>query len=296
MKNYEKSNNINVFPSAFRTIKKDGKFTSEQNFINILNSITDIDSYVLEYDQSFKRIKSVVIHGYFFEFINGYQIPDNVSDLWFQIKVEKGSVNSNALVNFTNNSIELDTGTTAEDLSTSEFQGLKITEDTPNDEVEDDYSIHNLKVFENGNIINSVRLKASSVKYDNKYTVKDKIDTKQNELTAGDGITIKQEIIDDETITTIKIKDNNMATLESLVHGKGDDTKFIYFDEDGVAEESSANVGQEYTVGNSYGITRATYTKNGELKNGVGVYASINSPPSDNSIGQNGDIWLRYTN
>ena len=61
---YIQSDHVKVFPSTYRTEYLQGKYTSEENFVNIINSITDIKSYVL--DWTFPVLK-VVINGYYFE-------------------------------------------------------------------------------------------------------------------------------------------------------------------------------------------------------------------------------------
>ena len=59
---YYATNNVEVFPSAFRTTRPNGKFTSENNFINILNSLTDIeyigsesDGFVVSFNETSTR-------------------------------------------------------------------------------------------------------------------------------------------------------------------------------------------------------------------------------------------------
>ncbi len=291
---YFSSDSVSVFPSTLRTKTFSGKYTSEQNFVNILNSITDIDDftenkgYVLSYKNN---VLKVVIHGYYFEITDSLLSTLSQGNLWLQIKVEKGIVNSNTLVSFDSTSVDLDT-----DLDpASDFVGLKYSTSEPADEVTENYAVYTLKAFENGRLVNKVRLTADSIKYDDNYNVKEEIARKQHNLVEGDGITISD--IDTSTDTmTIGIEAEQFNKLNGL-NRKGNNSKFVYFDDNGIAQASNVDAGHEFKIeskaGISYSVSRASYTTSGTLHSGVGVYASTNSP--DRSIGENGDIWLKYT-
>ena len=208
---YIQSNNINVFPSAYRTDTLQGKWTNENNFVNILNSLIDVDSYVLSYVDN---ILKVVIHGYYFEIdvnLNSY------SDLWLVIRLEKGAEGSDALVRFDNGSPNgLD--------ENNQFYGISLEETDPSDKYETDYRYHYLKVQNAaapGTVINKVRLSADSIGYDTYNTVKDELDSKQDTLTPGNGLTLTSD-------SQISIKDSDFAKLEGL-NNKGANDTFVYF-------------------------------------------------------------------
>ena len=64
MANFYPSSNVDVFPSTNRVVYPQGKLTSENNFVNIINSITDYKSYVLNFSN---KLLEVIIHGYYFK-------------------------------------------------------------------------------------------------------------------------------------------------------------------------------------------------------------------------------------
>lgn len=127
-----KTENVKVFPSAFRTKPgpSNGKYTSEENFVNIINSIVDYpnrrakdtsnkvihnDGYIVSTDNN---KLTVVIHGYLFTIDTGVNFGNfdsfnNSQTIWLYIRVEDGAIESasNALVNSDNESITLDTST-----------------------------------------------------------------------------------------------------------------------------------------------------------------------------------------
>ena len=72
MASFVESGNVKVFPTAFRTENSSGKYTNEENFIGIINSVIDnvhSDPYEDGFIVSVNGTKlSVVIHGYLFQF------------------------------------------------------------------------------------------------------------------------------------------------------------------------------------------------------------------------------------
>jgi len=67
-----------VFPSALRTLKAEGKFTSENNLTGIVRTITGKDSfYRVIRDGSEITGYILVIYGYCFQ-VNGDVLPENV--------------------------------------------------------------------------------------------------------------------------------------------------------------------------------------------------------------------------
>ena len=63
---YVESNAINMFPSSTRTSDIYSRFTTELNLVNMVNSVTDKDSYVVKWDSANKIIE-FVLGGYYFK-------------------------------------------------------------------------------------------------------------------------------------------------------------------------------------------------------------------------------------
>jgi len=298
---YFKTVNVKAFPTSNRTAVTDGKLTSEENLVNIINSIVDYDSYVIglsnevnPYDNTSISVPvlSVVIHGYFFKIYDFNQRQFN--NLWLSIEVENATAGGETLVNFSDNSITpLDTDTG--------FLGLyygnsPITISSDDTNRYGNYKIYNLQVIKEGAIVNKIKLKGENISYpgvdeeDRSTSIIDKIDEKQNNLTVSSGIILENT---SDTSSNLKLDFNVVEPIEKIKN-KGSNTKFIYFDSTGTAQESSADIGSAYFKDSSSVYhTRSTYTENGTLKGGVRVYFSQNSP--DASLGGAGDIWFKYT-
>ena len=269
------SDHVKVFPSTYRTEYLQGKYTSEENFVNIINSITDIKNYVL--DWKFPILK-VVINGYYFEVsLSSNVLPAN---MWLGIKVEQGDVNSNALVNFDDSSTTLDMNGT--------FRGLssEISAEQPSTPSLDNYKYYWLRVTDSKGSweVNKARINAESVKYDVNGSIKDEVDSKQDALTPGNGITIDNNVI--------SIDNSNYKKLTSLAN-KGSNNKHVYFNSNGEAVASTADAGAPFTTSSAYNSTRVMYIKGGESKNGIRIFSSVNTPGSGD--GELGDIWIKYT-
>lgn len=70
---YQLSESVKVFPSSYRSLNNNGKFTSELNITNAIKAVCENDSFVVGYDDTTKTLK-LVVDGYYFE-ISGYNIP-----------------------------------------------------------------------------------------------------------------------------------------------------------------------------------------------------------------------------
>lgn len=91
---YVNSNNIIVFPAANRRDNSRAVYTSEVNLINMINCLTDADSFLIRAERDtnnnllFKNIE-VIIHGYYFQITNfdfSVNTLDN-GDIYFGINV-----------------------------------------------------------------------------------------------------------------------------------------------------------------------------------------------------------------
>lgn len=63
MANYVESEKIQVFPSALRSARSEGKYTSEPNIVGLLMSLADEDSFCISHTDD---VTELVIHGYYF--------------------------------------------------------------------------------------------------------------------------------------------------------------------------------------------------------------------------------------
>ena len=276
---YYATNNVEVFPSAFRTTRPNGKFTSENNFINILNSLTDIeyigsesDGFVVNYNET-SKVLDVVIHGYFFE-ITGVNKPDG--DMWLSIRV---SNNLEAIVPYTDEAID------SYDMN-NEFTALATFDHKPSNVSTSNYSFYNLKVFSNG-VINKIKFATDSILFkEGNRTLTDELSSKQYELTAGAGIATITNSKDSENI--IKLTETIYNSIISLINKGNGGQSLISFDSNGVASNSTANIGGFDT---SKKVFHHVYVNNGQITLGPTITASPNNP----SGGSPGDIWLKYT-
>jgi hypothetical protein len=266
MANYS-TTNVKVFPSTYRKQVPQGKYTSENNFVNILNSLTDIDSYVISADNG---VLKVVIHGYYFE-ISNFVIEPN---LWLGIKIESGN---NALVNFSKQSIDdLD--------SDNSFTGLEYFTSEPSNEATDNYTCYYLRVIKDSNIINKVKLTTDSIQVPSGKDLTDELDQKQYLLTNGQGI----DTIDNNQNRVVKLTTTEYNKLSNLPNKGGSSTssKLFYFNEDGIAvNNDKLNVGSRGS-GTSKIESQGVYILDGTITAGQTFYASTDNP----SGGNKGDI------
>lgn len=280
--NYFNTSDINLFPTSFRREETEGKFTSEHNFINILNSIVDKDSYVLTYNESNDLLR-VVIHGYYFEIFNFKSTIGNTNPCYLKIRVEDG--NYSAIVNYPNGSINnLDEG--------NEFRGL-FFENNSTKQTAPNTTYYILQVTDqDGNIINKVRLSTDSIFYSNSRDLTTELNSKQSNLSAGDGI--------DSTklgASEVALVSNYNDLLDSAA-GKnvGTANKPVYVSNGRItAFGDSSDAGSKYIDNSTYKYTKATYMENGSILTGTTFFIS-NSEPLTTAEAKNGDFWFKYTN
>ena len=286
MSNFFTTENVKMFPSAYRRTDTKGKYNSEENFTNIVNSVVDNDKYVLSYDNSTHLLR-VVLHGYYFE-ISDFDLSGANRNCWVAIRVEQGA---NALVDFDTSSV------TPEQIDKNgNFTGLAVSTSQFNVIDTSDYKYYQLHVANNGELLNQIRFSSNSLYYkDNEdQNLSDLLDTKQANLTAGYGIN-SSELQNNK----VQIIDSYKTSLDSIANTTvGSATTPIYISS-GLATPLSASSGKVQTSASAGGInyqyTQAALITNGALQDtGVAFYASVDSP--NQSVGKNGDFWFKYTN
>ena len=264
------SNDVNVFPSMWRQFKPQSKFTNEENFTNILKSVTDKDSYIVDYNNGTLKC---VIYGYYFEINNFnlepdytlYIVVDQNGTLINPIQGTPHTMDSNGECLFiTSSEPQLPTGATLHELDITDSNSQILTKSLT-------------KV--NSNSVYFADLDSQSLT--------SKIDEKQDNLTSGRFI----EIDSSENISVV----NN--TLNSLYDGstylsKGGDGKTLVYFGNGQALESSTSVGQEWTQGQNESHEQTIILKDGKITGGITIYASTEQP--SDVIGSPGDIWFKY--
>lgn len=293
------SKNISVFPSTERYIYPQGKLTSENNFINILNSLKDYESYVLKWDLSGSISGSgtlkVIIHGYYFVLKNFTLQPNQ----FLSIIVEE--VDYGQLVSWNGANSQLDTGTG----DTDTFTGINVTTqnkpDLPSGLFDPQkYKVYSLQITDaTGNIINRYRFNSDSVYYksyidspqegQDKRPLSQDLDARQYKLIAGNGIAAISNNYNG--YNTVSINEEEMDKLDCL-EGKGSKTRFVYFSTNGIATPTDASVGNGFSTNSNYSYTTDIYLNNGEIVQGRTVFMSKDDP--SNSVGKLGDIWFKY--
>ena len=277
---YIQSTNVQVFPSTYRITDPRGKFTSEQNFVNILNSLVDYKTsepgYVLSWDSGLLK---VVIHGYYFEITTA---KEQYSNLWASIIVED---KTGCLVSYSDSSINLDVGT--------EFHGISLDASNPGTSTKapEGCTLYSLQVLSAGEIVNRARLSSESVRYKETDTsVGNKIDEKQNIITAYSPLTLTADsklTFDDHTGNHgeyVKYKEQT---------SKGSEYKHIYTNSNGEIVASSSSVGKKGSTESGVTKSQGVYMVDGSITAGQTFYASTNNPTS--SDGEIGDFWFKYS-
>ena len=301
MSNFFSTESVDMFPSAYRTVTTKSKYTSEENFVNIINSIVDKDCYVLSLDDTDEGpILKVVLHGYYFE-IKNFKLSEN-PNFYVAIKVEQGA---NAIVNFDNNSVantQINNGNIVDtqiDVN-GEFTGLAYSKTQFGESDTKNYKYYKLQVSQGGSLVNRVRLSSNSIYYkgDRARSVSSLLDEKQNKLTAGNGID-SNKLKNNE----VSLIDKFNRTLNSFFpedpSGVGSADQPVYVSTSGTmtALSSSSGVPQTSDSKNNvaYKYTQAALITKGHLMNsGVAFYASEGNPQQE--VGKNGDFWFKYTN
>lgn len=282
MSNFFQTGSVSMFPSSYRRADTKGKYTSEENFVNIINSIVDRDCYVLSTESSLANGDplKVVLHGYYFE-VDEFSLS-SYPNFYVAIRVEQGA---SAIVNFdtgssTDEQIDLNGDFRGLAYSTSDFSGL----------VDDnDYKYYTLRVSNGGSLVNKVRLSSDSVYYgSSENSVSQALDGKQDSLEAGLGIDSNK--LDQNEISLTDGYNTLLNSMASKTVGATDTPIYI---SGGEAKAITGNSGKTFTTSGNYSYVQAALISSGKLQsNGVQLFASTDNP--DNSIGQNGDFWFKY--
>lgn len=298
MADYISSANITVFPSTYRTNYPNGKFTSENNFVNIINSIIDIDKsisklsstkgFVVDYNSDTIKF---VIHGYYFEakdVLSAISIP-NGGKLYAKIRVTN---DSHSLVNYDQSNVSLDN-------DNGRFTGVSFDTDSVLD-TREGTTAYALELAEkiDGKIYikNRIKFVTDSIQYvDEKkqpQSLTAELNAKQYKLKNGDGIAEIKNEQNEENV--IKLTESAWKAIKSIsgedgLKSVGSGTQFVYANK-GEIVATTASVGTK--ASNSNLTSTTMIMSGGNLIPGVSIYASTSTPPADK--GSVGDIWLRY--
>lgn len=280
MANY-RSDRVSVFPSTYRVVHPEGKFTNETNFANIIKSIVDKQNYVVSYKSNILRL---VIGGYYFR-IEGVTILPK----WAAIIVEQDLVGRGYnLVNYFDQSTTLDD----EDY----FKGIELGDgDMPTSgAISGGYYRYSMPLMINGKL-NSARFSSNSIYWNNNTdrTLTDEVNSKQGTLKAGPGIEFYTDTSDDTEY--VKIVDKYRTSLDSLNGGSITDPQLIYFNNQGILGDVDVSVGKGFTSNSSgKGTVQLVHLNHGRIKGNITINYSTNAPGT--AAGQNGDIWIKFSN
>ena len=197
---------IKVFPSALRTVKPEGKYTSENNLTGIIRSVVDRDSYIIKWEDGDKKI---VIYGYYFEFTT---IPGSwTNNLYCSIVLDS----SDRLVGFDGQNVitdNLDSGSSSD----GSFYGLIL--DTTTVSVPG-YKVKSLQILANGQLVtdNFFKFNTDSLNLTN-------LTTTINGLGTSKTITELKEVngLISATVSDISIDISQVSGLNNSLSGKAD--------------------------------------------------------------------------
>lgn len=304
------SNKVSVFPSAFREKILNGKFTSEENFINIINSIVNYpsngeeDGYIVSVANN---VLTVVIHGYLFKIQVQSDYGSRYSNAWLKITVEDSDDESaaNALVNSSDYSIKLDTN--------SQFKGIELLTSTPDKNAKPGYHIYTLQIIENNkycernflrfdsNFVRFVTDKGNISLYEElDIIVKDIIGinetltTKQNNLTTDNYLNVYND--EERKTSKISFTGNALNIAQTLKDIQGN--KLYYVDANGqvLPYKPTNTIGSRNKSQDGKIISQNVYINKDQnnqatIEDGYTVFASKNAPTGE---GSNGDFWFKY--
>ncbi len=265
------SNSVKVFPSTYRVSELSGKYTSEKNFVNIINSFVDYkgttDGYTLSYSNS---IIKFILHGYYFE----ATLDKSYDNLWATIAVEK---ETGCLVNCSSGSIELDVA--------SLFTGLNLSESATSISVAG-CNIYSLQLLSSGSLVNKAKFSSDSVRYkETDDTISTILDGKQNSLS---GKVSKPLVLNDGALSF----DGSDYPKYSEQRSVGSAIQPVYTNDSGKITASGATVGSKGETSGTVVKSQAMIIQNGILTGGQAMYASTTNPTA--SDGNVGDLWLKY--
>lgn len=289
------SEKVVVFPSANRAEYSKSMQLSEDNFANIVRTVTDYHDYVISLDSAEVEF---VLHGYYFRLEGDYRN---------KVAVIRLNKKTNAIVNYETGAR---TDTTSDGQVNSDkssaldednvFKGLNILSDAtiPNNTGTDAYyslilSEENIRKFSDASVVHTATV-------DNKNNgeyLSSLINHKANTITkedtpAGFGIAVAE----DSAETKLKFNDKTEALLDSI-SGKGQGTRLITTSvtETGntVLADSSASMGgvDQSSSGVPLIINNICLT-DGKLVQMNSVYVSGENAPAEGTF-KAGDIWFK---
>lgn len=301
---YFETDKVAMFPSTYRKRETFSKYTSEKNFVNIINSIVDTkDGYVLSTKSSIQNDREplrLVLHGYYFE-IEDFVLNAN-TNLYVAIRLKIGPNGPNALVSF-------DSGAaTPESLDASgNFYGLAYSTSPFSFPDNPEYEYYQLHAVKNGEILHRARISSDSIFFedetdDNQRTVTDLLDSKQNEVKAGNGI--KKDSNNNLPNDTVALLDSYNSVLSSMTSSAtvGNTSHPVFVDKTGtdtyevkpITASSGSAVKKETSGSTTYQYTQAALITEGELTmSGVKFFASEGDPVVN--LGSPGDFWFKYS-
>ena len=251
------SNKVRVFPSMNRSYMPSSKLTSEANFVNIIHSILDKDSYFLEYNNNILR---VVIHGYYFEI----ETLTKPSTLYIMVENSSGCL------------VNLNTGSPVDMDSSGNCNFISDTNPT---------AIGGCTVYPL-DTSKQARISTDSIYVDSDTDLTTQLSNIGS--TKQDNISVTSDLSFNANVVGIATAQKNK--LDGL-NGKGSNTNPVYFNNNGIATASNANIGSGWDSTNKK--TQMMYMSSGSFTNGITIYAGTSSP--DNNTGNNGDIYFKYS-
>lgn len=289
------SEKVVVFPSANRAEYSKSMQLSEDNFANIVRTVTDYHDYVISLNSAGAEF---VLHGYYFKLEGDYRN---------KVAVIRLNKKTNAIVNYETGAR---TDTTSDGQVNSDkssaldednvFKGLNILSDAtiPNNTGTDSYhslvlSEENIRKFSDASVMHTTTI-------DNKNNgeyLSSLINHKANTITkedtpAGYGITATE----DSRETKLKFNDKTKALLDSIP-GKGQGTSLITTSVNGAGMPVLAD-----SVASMGGIDQSSAAiplvinniclANGEIVQMNSIYVSGENAPAEGTF-KAGDIWFK---
>ena len=295
---YIQSKNVIVFPSANRVEYSKSMQLSEDNFANIVRTVTDYHDYIISINES---VSEFVLHGYYFRLTGDYRNKVAV------IRINK---TTNAIVNYETGAR---TDTTADGQVNSdksspldvngEFKGLQIfPSGTAIPSGTDDlyYSLtlskDNLRKFSDSSVMH---VTTADNKNNGEYLsslINHKANTVKTENTPeGYGITATE----DSAETTLKFNDKTKGLLDSIP-GKGQGTSLITTvttEGTTVLADSTASMGGiDQSSAAIPLVINNICLANGEIGQMNSIYVSGENAPEEAPAGitfKAGDIWFK---
>lgn len=300
MADFYPSSNVAVFPSAYRQFNRSGKFTSEQNFTNMIKALAGKDSFVVDLiERNNEDYLAVVIDGYYFEIKDNWQsLPQSLVlyirvDNGYLVKVDDGTTTLDSGSNFVALAHGSASGYTAElevvrdgklvnkgyipdlcDSKTGNWINLSSIFNYNNDD-DNTYSINPtaIKLLEKTYIENLI------AQYATKLVKKEGNEWKDLNVGTTNGQLIKFE--------------NGVPVVQSGNIGDTPQNTWHIKVENGVIKNSNASVGFLNNAGSGDITYMGMYLNNGIFAPGQKVTISINEPSTSTTGNKNGDLWFK---